>query len=165
MISFSNSVLPQTMPIAQQPLGDVNQAQLPSLMTACHIEPIATGNGKQIGKMKANFKHRKVQQQTLKQAKVDKSVFCETCNITLNSATIYETHCQGAKHLKRLAQINAILPQPVQVKLCYCCCFYYRFIIVSDFTIYNPNIHNIYEFTAYFQSYPTLRLLINIYFL
>lgn len=36
-------------------------------------------------------------------------VFCECCNIMLNSAVIYESHCKGAKHLKRLTQVNSIL--------------------------------------------------------
>jgi hypothetical protein len=48
------------------------------------------------------------------------SVFCDSCNITLNSQIIYEAHCKGAKHQKRLTLINTIIPN-TQVRVCVFC--------------------------------------------
>lgn len=61
--------------------------------------------------------HQQQHQQQQQQSRADKSVLCETCNIRLNSQQIYESHCKGAKHLKRLAQINAVLPHVIIFRL------------------------------------------------
>lgn len=49
-----------------------------------------------------------------RQSKAEK-INCESCNITLNSQMMYESHCKGAKHMKRLAHINAVLAHVINI--------------------------------------------------
>ena len=38
------------------------------------------------------------------EGQVDGSMDCNTCGITLNSATTYKSHIEGAKHLRKVQQ-------------------------------------------------------------